>query len=205
MKKVLLAAASALVLTSAVVSNASARDGFYLGIRGGNTNMNLDNEKKDNAGSNAREDFGDVWHISGALGYKYKYFRLEGEYIYRDSIDDTYRVETGSVGFPHSVKLDADSFMLNAYIDFMPNYWISPFITGGIGLSRLTLENIDNNGVKSEDEDDNNFSWMLGAGLSLRLNKCVNLDAGYRYLDMGEIGGATLDVHEVYGGLRFTF
>lgn len=203
MKKSLLTMAAALVLTVVATGAAEARDGFYIGLRGGNTNFNLNN-KEDTTSAKAREDFGDVWNISGALGYKYKYFRIEGEYIYRDDVDDEYRFSSGSFASTHKVTLESDSFMANAYIDFMPNFWISPYITGGIGLTRLDLRNIESGG-HTESKSADNFTWMLGGGLSLRLNKCVNLDAGYRYMDMGDIDDANINVHEIYGGLRFTF
>ena len=45
MKKSLVTFASALVLASAFVSNASARDGFYFGLRGGATNYNFNNKE----------------------------------------------------------------------------------------------------------------------------------------------------------------
>lgn len=203
MKKSLLTMAAALVLTVVATGAAEARDGFYIGLRGGNTNFNLNN-KEDTTSAKAREDFGDVWNISGALGYKYKYFRIEGEYIYRDDVDDEYKYSSGGHTSTHKVTLESDSIMANAYIDFMPNFWISPYITGGIGLTRLDLRNIESGGF-TESKSADNFTWMLGGGLSLRLNKCVNLDAGYRYMDMGDIDDANINVHEIYGGLRFTF
>ncbi len=207
MKKTLLAATSAMVLAISTVSSASAKDGFYLAVRGGNTNFNLNN-KKDASTDSAREDYGDTWHVAGALGYKYKYFRLEGEYTFRNNIDDNYEnIVSGNITSDRNVKLDADTFLVNAYVDLMPNYWISPYIAGGIGLSRLKLESHVINGAGSPEtsEKDTTFTWMLGAGLSLRLNRCLNLDAGYRYVDMGELGHAEFTLHEVYGGLRFTF
>ena len=106
--------------------------------------------------------------------------------------------------------MESDSFMANAYLDFMPNYWISPYIHGGIGLTRLDLSynDISSGGVPDANKikhSADNFTWTVGGGISLRLNKCVNLDAGYRYMDMGDINDANFNAHEVYGGLRYTF
>ncbi len=204
MKKTLLAAASAMVLVLSATSSASAKDGFYLAVRGGTTNYNLNN-KNDDVSRKARIDYGNTWNASGALGYKYKYFRIEAEYIYRNDIDaDRSYLSPSGDTISETATLEADSFMANAYIDFMPNYWISPYITGGIGMSRLDLKYKDMEDM-ARSESDNTFSWMVGAGLSLRLNRCLNLDAGYRYIDMGDLGDAEFNAHEVYGGLRFTF
>lgn len=209
MKKSLVTFASALVLASAFVSNASARDGFYFGLRGGMTNYNLNN-KEDTSVDKARVDFGNVWHMSGAIGYRYGFIRLEAEYIYRDDVDDDYTYKLGSNNYKFSSTLESDSFMANAYLDFMPNYWISPYIHGGIGLTRLDLSynDIGSGGVADAAKikhSADNFTWTVGGGISLRLNKCVNLDAGYRYMDMGDINDANFNAHEVYGGLRYTF
>lgn len=206
MNKTYLTMASALVLTMAVAATAEARDGFYIAARGGYTDYNVNN-KEDNVSTSAKVELGGVWHASGAIGYKKGYFRLEGEYIYRDDSDDQYKYTTP--GAYHNTTLESDSFMANAYLDIMPNYWISPYITGGIGLSRLELETYDvaPGGMRSDVESNSkdNFTWQVGAGLSLRLNRCLNLDAGYRYIDMGEIDDADMNAHEWYGGLRYTF
>lgn len=201
MKKSMVTLASALVLSMAAASTASARDGFYLAVRGGMDSYNL-NDKDDSAAVSSRADFGDVWMMSGAIGYRYSYFRIEAEYVYRDDSDDTYPAGSGPIeGKRHSV-LESDSFMANAYIDFMPNYWISPYVSGGIGWTRLDVTNTDS---RTYTYSSDNFTWSLGGGLSLRLNRCLNLDAGYRYVDMGDIEKANVNAHEYYGGLRFTF
>lgn len=201
MNKIFATAASALVLTLAVSSVAEARDGFYVAVRGGMTDYNM-NANDDSLSKAARAEFGEVWHASGALGYKYKYFRIEGEYIYRDDDEDNLKNSLGDV--TNHYTLESDSFMANAYLDLMPNYWISPYATAGIGLSRVTLTNQDAGGDKREWDKDI-FSWQVGAGLSLRLNRCLNFDAGYRYIDMGDIDDADINAHEWYGGLRYTF
>lgn len=205
MKKSCLMMASALVLTMAVAATAEARDGFYIAVRGGYTDFNV-NSKEDSAADSAKVELDSGWHMSGALGYKFGYFRVEGEYIYRDKSDDEY--PEGLYG-GHKTVLESDSFMANAYLDIMPNYWISPYVTGGIGLTRLDLETHDyfvgGSTSNHRTEDADNFTWQVGAGLSLRLNRCLNLDAGYRYIDMGEIDDADINAHEWYGGLRYTF
>ena len=94
--------------------------------------------------------------------------------------------------------------MANIYLDLMPNYWISPYLNAGIGITRIDVS-IQDPGAEKVTYSEDNFTWMLGGGLSLRLNRCVNIDAGYRYLDMGDINKANINAHEWYGGLRFTF
>lgn len=200
MKRTFLAAVSAMVLTIATVCSAQARDGFYLAVRGGGTNPNM-NSDKDSITAKAVVDFDDVWFVSGAFGYRWGYLRTELEYTYRDDYEDSVTVRPG---FTSDSALEASSYMANAYIDFMPNYIISPYISGGIGYTKLKLSTRSTGG-RPRSWDETNFTWSLGGGISLRLNKCLNLDAGYRYLDMGSIENANVNAHEYYMGLRYTF
>lgn len=199
MTRKLLTFASALVLASAVVSVASARDGFYLGVKGGQTNHNM-NSKDDASTDKSKFDFDDVMMISGAVGYRYSFFRAEVEYTYRDDYSD--RKVVGSGWSDNS--LESSSYMLNGYFDFLPNYVVSPYVSGGLGFSKLTYSNQDSGSVKY-DWDKTNFTWSVGGGLTVRLNRCLNLDAGYRYLDMGTLEKGDINAHEYYAGLRYTF
>lgn len=201
MKKYLLTFASVLAISSAVATTASARDGFYFAARGGITNYNL-NDKDDKSADKARVDFDDVMMAAGAFGYRYSYLRIEGEYTYREDQDNEYTI-TGFNG-KNKATLESSSIMANAYLDFMPNYWISPFISAGLGVTSLDMTNQDTSGDEEKWSADN-FTWSVGAGLTLRLNKCVNFDAAYRYLDMGDIDKSNMNSHEYYAGLRFTF
>ena len=183
-------------------SIAEARDGFYLTARGGKTWMNLNNSE-DSVNTKADLSFDPVTMYSGAIGYKYKYFRGEIEYVVRDGAsEDVYSTLTG--GISSTSEVEASSIMLNAYIDFMPNYWISPYINGGIGYSEITYT-VTDVGYGKNEYDDNKFSWQVGAGLTLRINKCLNIDGGYRYYTLGKIEEGEVNGHEWYVGLRFTF
>ncbi len=202
MTKKFLMAASALVLASFVtVSAAEARDGLYLSVKGGRTNPNM-NSKKDSFYDKAAIDFDDVWFVSGAFGYRWKYFRAELEYTYRDDYSE--RVAGTLPGTMREASLEAQSYMVNGYIDLMPNYILSPYISGGLGYTDLTMTTRATGG-NPRSWDENNFTWSLGGGLSIRLNKCLNFDFGYRYLDMGSIDEAEVNAHEYYAGLRYTF
>ncbi|MBR2034195.1 MAG: porin family protein [Alphaproteobacteria bacterium] len=201
MKKILATTASALVLSLAVSGVAEARDGFYVAVRGGYSDYNL-NDKDDSSADSARIELSSTWHVSGAVGYKYKYFRVEGEYIHRKDADDTYKDGAYS---EYKADIKSGSWMLNAYFDLMPNYWISPYVAGGIGITNLEVEHENTAGSYRKSWDEDNFTWMVGAGLSLRINRCLNLDFGYRYMDMKEITYGEFTAHEWYGGLRYSF
>lgn len=201
MKNKFLTVASALVLSSAIAGSASARDGFYVAFRGGVTNTNM-NDVSESSTTTAKADidFDNVWMMSGAVGYRYSYFRTELEYSYREDHEEEVTAGVSS-------KFGSENLMLNAYLDFMPNYVISPYIMGGIGFSKIKLDTSSVVGpyTVTNSNDETNFTWSLGAGLTIRLNKCVNFDGGYRYIDMGDIDSANVNAHEWYFGLRYTF
>ncbi len=201
MKKGFVTACSALALVLGVSSVAEARDGFYLAARGGMTWNSLNN-KDDDVTKAAVSDLDSVGMYSGAVGYKYKYFRAELEYVARDDAEEDV-ISTGQ--HTSTATVSSTSYMLNLYVDLMPNYWISPYFGGGIGMSELEFVNEKAVGGSSEKWDENKFSWQIGGGLSIRINKCLNIDGGYRYYTLGKIEGAEVNAHEWYGGIRFTF
>ena len=201
MKKALVTACSALALTVALSSVAEARDGFYLTARGGMTWNNL-NTKDDAITAAKISDLDSVAMYSGAIGYKYRYFRAELEYVSRDDAEE----DIVSKGIHTSTAtVSSQSYMLNIYVDLMPNYWISPYFGGGIGYSELELVNENAFSGESAKWEENKFSWQIGGGLSIRINKCLNIDGGYRYYTLGKIEGAEVNAHEWYGGIRYTF
>lgn len=201
MKKGVVTACSAFVLVLGLSSAAEARDGFYLTARGGMTWNNL-NSKDDPITDGKISDLDSVGMYSGAVGYKYKYFRAEFEYVVRDDAEEDI-VSTGR--HTSTATVSSTSYMLNLYVDLMPNYWISPYFGGGIGFSELELVNENAaSGITRKWEEDK-FTWQIGGGLSIRINKCLNIDGGYRYYTLGKIEGAEVNAHEWYGGIRFTF
>ena len=203
MKKSLFCAVSALVLGLAIAPAAQARDGIYIAVRGGTSDQNI-KDAKDSVTADALDELDSVSMFSGAVGYKYSYFRAELEYTWRDDYSDT-KIIYGSL---QNDELKSTSYMLNAYIDFMPEYIVSPYISAGIGYTDLEINEttIDTaQGKQKYSWDKNAFTWSVGAGATLRINKSLNLDAGYRYLNYGKIEGARMKSHEWYGGLRYTF
>ena len=200
MKKGLVLACSATALMLALSTVAEARDGFYLTARGGKTWFNL-NRKDDAISKSADLSFDPVGMYSGAVGYKYRYFRGEIEYIWREGSEED-AIVNGIV--TSTSEVEAESLMLNMYFDLMPNYWISPFVGGGIGYSQITYTNSSPRLGQKTTEDDK-FSWQIGGGLTIRINKCLNIDGGYRYYTLGKIEEGEVNGHEWYAGIRFTF
>lgn len=198
MKKMLMCA-TALSLVAGFAFSAHAEcDGPYLAARGGIVKYNIDGQFNGDKTDTLEKK---RLMLSAALGYRYEYFRTELEYVWRKhseirSEDDVQRYKTYS-------------YMLNFYYDLMPYNWWTPFVGAGVGLSKLSYSAIDLISGDSEAIVGNyrplKFTWSVGAGLSLKVTNRFNIDAGYRYYDMGKLKEAEVKSHEIYGGLRYVF
>ena len=203
MKKLLLAT-SALVLGMSIAHTALADcNGMYLGVRGGVVHYK-DDASDDDSGIDKNKLM-----LSGALGYRYDYFRVELEYVWRDRNKHSY----SSDGVTSKVNFKTYSYMLNGYIDLAPYSWFTPYIGAGIGFTKMKYSEVmtDPFGQKTVLTNDGNYSptrltWSVGGGASVKVTNRFNVDAGYRYYDMGSLRHIDkIKAHEIYGGVRYVF
>lgn len=198
---------SAVVLGLATASAARAEcDGIYLAVRGGGSSPTLDDKSK---GENRFDIGGTDLMVSGALGYRYEYFRAEVEYIWRNTNEENHTDVIEREGEPpltskSEAEFDYTSYMFNVYIDLAPYSWFTPYLSAGVGLTEMEY-NFTYNDSMNYNYKKENFTWSVGAGLSAKMTNRLNLDVGYRYFDFGKIRGAQIHDHEVYGGLRYVF
>lgn len=206
MLKKMLAGASALVLGMVVASSAMADcDGIYLGVRGGVAEPDIG--AKSTSGDRLKID-DNLFMMSGAIGYRYTYFRAEVEYIWRDQSEDKETLRIPIAGRPDIVststgEFDYESYMFNVYYDLSPYTWFTPYLQAGMGVTNLEYKFRYDDG--SDSYKDHNFTWVLGAGVSAKMTNRLNLDIGYRYFDMGKMGKGKLHNQEIYGGVRYVF
>lgn len=205
----LLLAASVFAISSCLATAASAScDGPYLAVRGGVTNHSL-GDKDENVATDKKLDVDDnAAMFSGAIGYRWGYFRLEAEYVYREDTDDTQHkiiqgIATTSV-VTRSAEFSSESYMANFYWDLSPYTMFTPYLSAGIGITSLEYT-FKNTGLSTIKYSEDNFTWSVGGGLSAQITTRLNLDIGYRYYDMGELADGDIHNHEVYGGLRYVF
>ncbi|MBR2299452.1 MAG: porin family protein [Alphaproteobacteria bacterium] len=196
MKKLLLTA-STVALFAAFANPASAEcNGIYGAIRGGAVKLDADH---------LQGNLDDTrMMISGALGYRYEYFRAELEYVWRKYNKDTQK----AMGYKTMLK--SYSYMLNGYYDILPYNWWTPYVGVGLGMTKTRYLDKNLNPVSvNEQWKKTKFTWSLGAGLSLKVTNRFNVDAGYRYYNFGKPGheGVKYKVtaQEVYAGIRYVF
>lgn len=201
MKKLLLSA-SAIVLAATCTTSAQAEcDGWYFGARGGIVKHDISGGNDGIIGSSTNKLDDDRLMLAAALGYRYEHLRGEFEYVWR-----RYSTETDE---DYKEKFKSYSFMLNAYYDFLPYNWWTPYVGAGIGLTQLKYSANDTASGQLRSTDGNykplNFTWSVGAGLSIKVTNRFNVDAGYRYYDMHGIRHADITAQEIYGGIRYVF
>ncbi|EEL2954554.1 porin family protein [Salmonella enterica] len=130
-------------------------------------------------------------HLSSAslaAGYQYgNGWRTEGEYTFRQKTEFT----SGSTVFPTSfnhLQLKAERLMLNVYRDYDLGYGVSLFGTAGLGIAKVKAGGWQGNAIREyASSTQNNVAWILGAGVSYSPLDNLNIDIGYRYIDMGKI------------------
>lgn len=197
MKKILMSTAAIAVVAAFAMPAHAECDGFYGAIRAGVAQHDVSASSGIMSGSSLDDN---KLMISGALGYRYEHWRAEFEYVWRDRTE--YKRDLGKT------KFKSYSYMLNAYYDFMPYNWWTPYVGVGIGLTQLNFARVDDASGQVDsigNYDPLNFTWSVGGGLSLKVTNRFNVDLGYRYYDMGGVHNADVTAQEIYGGLRYVF
>ena len=179
LRKVLLGTVVSAFALSACFSEARAQtpcgDRPYIAIRTGLAML------KDHIDKN-------TWDIGAAVGMQLNQFRTEVEYTYRGRIEGDYAARKR--------KVDTMSILLNGYYDFDTGSALRPFINLGIGASRLRQQDL---GIANH--TDYKFSWGGGVGMGYDVTQSMDLDLGYRFLDLGK----QIKSNEFYLGMRFAF
>ena len=146
-----------------------AKEGWYAGVKGGvgggadadivATPITLDTEA------------GPV--VMGTVGYAIgDGARFEGEISWR-----TNDVDFGTDLIDSS--LENLAFMVNGAYDFQLNSPVTPFIMGGVGVSKVSVA-VEFAGLEA-DEEKTVFAYQFGAGLSWHATDSVSVDVSYRF------------------------
>ena len=137
------------------------------------------------------------------------------------TVDYTAMKYSGTIAAPGdvSVKVDAVTALFNGYLDLGTWYGLTPYIGAGAGVANLRTHDYSSTAAPPFAGGLSNSQWkfayavMAGAGYSIAPN--IVLDAGYRYVNFGDvttasdsIGAMTLKnlaAHEVRVGVRWSF
>ena len=153
----------------------------------------------DGAPRSSLGDFGTMAVFEPGVGYIVAPFlRLEAAVQYRPNFSFEGRANFTQTTGRQAVSADMSSLsgMLAAYLD-LPGLDLprpgpfSPFIGGGMGLSRIDIDETRMEFPKTTTfvpgDCRVNLAWMLTAGVATALGKNVTLDLAWRYMDSGAV------------------
>ena len=160
------------------------RSGVYVNTKAGlmRTELKKEGEKKDDI----------VFPFAFALGLRLRNFRVEAEYTFSTKAKrDKYEQQT-------------DTIFAQLYYDIPFKSFIRPFFNVGGGRHNSTI-----NEQEVFKENRHGWAWNVGGGVTWNVSNAVNIDLGYRYLDIGDFKTRTGTVktkhHLVYIGWRYVF
>ena len=112
-------------------------------------------------------------------------------------------------------KAKSVSFLLNGYYEYQNPTFVKPFIMGGFGFAFGQIEDLKSIGrVTIIDDDDVQFAYQGGAGLSFDIDPSFALDVGYKFFtttdfkfedEIGHDADFSYQSHTGYLGLRYKF
>lgn len=186
---------------------------FYAGLEGGYSFGNYTNLKPtnvsactptmqcwDNPTQSFNANLGNSPVYGAKVGYQFNSLvAMDLSYDVRNGFDWSKIFPADPANFPDARKRSIGSIrnqtlMANLYLT--PNLrWstLDPYVNGGIGwgwnrTGDLTSTDLNNGQVCIiTGNKTTSFTWNVGAGANIILNKHVFLDAGYRYMDLGII------------------
>jgi opacity protein-like surface antigen len=210
------------VASIALISTAQAQEGNWYAGAGLGANW-LDDVGATFVGGTitAEADFDTGWVMTGAVGYRWDYLRLEFELAYRDNQSDS--VTFNFVPITNTVFADVTYFsqMVNLLWDIPLGEAANLYVGGGIGgvLVEGDAGGVINSALIAMDDDDYVFAYQGIAGVSFDISDNMELYAEYRYFKTDEFefaGTATLpptsftivddpESHSALIGVRYHF
>ncbi len=203
MNRLILIMCAAVIVFTSTTLHADDRGPYVSGHAG--IVMLDDSSVTDNITGNVFDiDFDLGYDLGIAAGYDFGMFRIEGELgtIYNEV--DKYDSIRASDGSFYTVTL-----MANSYFDIQINSPVTPFLFAGLGLARVSTDDISVNNIRIADDTDTAFAFQIGAGVSFVFWENVDLDIGYRYFqaDDLELTDTTVEYsgHSVILGIRYWY
>jgi opacity protein-like surface antigen len=141
------------------------------------------------------------------FGYKYQWFRADVTYD-RAGPTRVRATTTVATGQPqYSAKIDAQTVLVNGYVDFGTWGGFTPYVGGGVGAARLKSVNYvdttdplpSSHGVMGQGTHQN-FAWAAMAGVAYQVAPNWLIDVGFRHLALGNVpssGGAGTQTNAV--------
>ena len=194
MKKVLVCASLIALSASAFATdtNSSVYVRGDIGASKANTTYNY------STGNSRNLDFKPVY--SAGVGYKFdKNFRADVNAQLRNSSKKDIATEYKS-----------KTVFVNGYYDFDSSSIFTPYVTAGVGYTQNKMDKLASG---TENVTNKNFAYNAGFGSQINVAKDVDLDLGYRFVNLGKFKSKKASVittrnthaHELSAGVIFSF
>lgn len=193
------------VIATSFSGLANADNGVYTSLKAGISDTKLKNSSShyidyDNTYFSRNETKSTYPTISAAVGYDFSAIspvtaRAELEYTYKGkttfSPDFYAEIYAGNFDDYNSEswfqnKLTTQSLMLNGYYDFKNTSKFTPYVSAGVGITRVKNEITELDYQVTQSDSDNHFTWSAGVGVNYAVSQNVGLDLSYRYVDAGK-------------------
>jgi len=148
--------------------------------------------------------------LGAAVGYVLANTRIEGEFAYQKNDLDKVKIP-GVITTDVEGDITSTSFLLNGYYDFRNASNFTPFLSAGIGVSKVELSaiTVPGFGRVTSSIDDTVFAYQLSAGVAYAVNETVAVEVKYRYFVNSDLESDTREFtsrsHNIYAGIRFFF
>jgi len=134
----------------------------------------VDSEVPPEININVKSETGLALGIAAGYGFT-KNFRLEGEIAYQKNDLDKASLNIFNLGVDVNLTGDTESLalLLNGYFDFANKSHFTPFLSAGLGIANVEINNfnVQGSGVPSDNDDDTVFAYQVSTGLGYAINE----------------------------------
>ncbi len=159
------------------------------------------------------ETFDDSFVAGGGFGFKERWFRVD---LTVDYGTQARYAGNSAIFSPYiATKIDTVAALVNGYIDLGTWNRLTPYVGAGVGASLVRTGGFWTPiGPSAADARLANFAWAAMAGVGYNVTPNLLVDAGYRYIDLGDAKSGTpnfgpaitydrITAHEVRLGARY--
>jgi outer membrane immunogenic protein len=127
------------------------------------------------------------YFVGLAVGNHVDHMRFEAEVGYQKNKVDSVRVNGVSFTSSGDQEIRLSTLLFNFYYDFMKGSRFTPYLSAGLGLGNMKLDNAGKSDAVAE--------YQFGAGVAFRITDSFALDFKGRYLGTtdAEFGTTSLD------------
>lgn len=131
--------------------------------------------------------------LGAALGYHFGSVGFETEIAYQKNDLD----QVSMMGSTMDLSGDSSVFSLlaNGYYAFLISKSITPYVSAGVGLAQVKMNNfgVPGSGLLNWSDDDMVFAYQVGAGIGYNLSDRFNIGLKYRYFGTSDPEFSTTD------------